>query len=295
MKRTIFLYTTYLFILFFTLGCGEKDTVNKRAQFVTTNQPVTMIMREILGSDEDVYCIVKPGTSEHTYTPKPADISRLENALAVFYISDKMDGWTVNFDNVDKIQLIDEIPDSLLLYFPGTEKTKNNIDPHFWTDPVVVKHLVPELVRLMSRYMPEKKSVFEANGKKLIERLDSLDREIRDALAKYKNRSVLLFHPSFLYFLKRYGLRYAGAIETSPGKHPTFEDLTILKEKIKALNIKAIFVEPQLPKTSVYALTDNTNLKILELDPIGGTKGKNNYFELMRFNLKNIIEGLKNN
>lgn len=291
MKKTI-LILFFAAVLLFTLNsCGEKQNPQGRKLFITTNYPITMLMNEIAGNNEDVWCIIPPGATEHTYAPKPSDIRLVENSAAVFYISDNLDAWLLNFDDINKIQLLDLLPDSLFRYFPGSARSKKNIDPHFWTDPVIMKHLVPKLLEIMLRYKPERKDVYTKNAKLLTAKLNAFDIEIRKALKPYRGRSLMLFHPSFLYFLNRYGLNYAGSVEPAPGKQPTLQDIATLKKTIEKLNLKAVYAEPQLPKRSLKILTHGTDMKILELDPIGGGEGKHNYFELMRYNYKNIIKG----
>ena len=294
MKKTIPKLFITVAMIIALISCGEKKASQNKKYFITTNYPVTMIMREIAGNNDEVFCIIPPGATQHTFAPKPSDIRRVENSTAVFYISDNLDGWLMNFDNVKKIKIIDLIPDSLLHYFPGTEHKSKNIDPHFWTDPVLMKTIVPELIELMSKFNPAQKTKYENNARKVIQKLDALDKEIKSALTPYRGRSVLLFHPSFLYFLNRYGLNYAGAVETAPGKQPTLQDIAALKKLIHKYNIKAVYAEPQLPKRSLTVLMQGMNIKLLELDPIGGGKNKDNYFDLMRFNLHNILEGFKN-
>lgn len=291
MKYIILNSFSFLLLIFALVSCGKQQTAINEQYFITTNYPLTMIMREISGSDNEVYCIIPPGATQHTFAPKPSDIRRVENSTAVFYISENLDGWLMNFDNVKKIKIIDLIPDSSLLYFPGSKHTSKNIDPHFWTDPVLMKSIVPKLAELMSQYNPMQKTKYENNTKKVVKELNALDNEIKTALAPYKDKSVLLFHPSFLYFLNRYGLNYAGTVEPAPGKQPTLQDIAELKKIIKKYNIKAVYAEPQLPKRSLNVLIQGMKIKLLELDPIGGGKDKDNYFDLMRFNLNNIIAG----
>jgi ABC-type Zn uptake system ZnuABC Zn-binding protein ZnuA len=293
MKRAAFGFLITLLVLFAAIACGEKKSVSHHTVFVTTNEPLAMIIREITGDSNSVYCLVPPGVSQHTFSPKPADISRTEQALALFYISDNLDAWVSNFENVKTIRILNEIPGNLLRYFPDTAEEPANIDPHFWTDPVIIKSLVPRLAKIMSGLNPAKAEIYKANAVRLVKKLAQLDNEIRQALEPYKGKSVLLFHPSFLYFLSRYGLEYAGAVETAPGKQPTLQDIAALKRKIHALGLKAVYTEPQLPKRSLNVLVHATGIRVMELDPLGGVPGRNNYFDLMRFNLKNLLKGFE--
>ncbi len=291
MKSAVIKYLLLILVLSAVFSCGEKEPLPTNKYFVTTNEPLAMLLRDIAGDSNSIYCIIPPGVSHHTFSPKPADINITEKSLALFYISDNVDNWVSRFDNAKTIQIIQEIPAPMLLYVPETEKAAENIEPHFWTDPLIMKVLVPRLANIMSELNPTKTEIYKANAVRLVKKLTLLDNEIRQALKPYKGKSVLLFHPSFLYFLRRYGLKYAGAVETSPGKQPTLQDIATLKRKIQNLRLKAVYTEPQLPKRSLNVLVHGTGIEVLELDPLGGLYGRDNYFDLMRFNLKNILKG----
>jgi zinc transport system substrate-binding protein len=129
------------------------------------------------------------------------------------------------------------------------------------------------------------------NAELLTLKLNSLSSEMQSILQPYKGKSVMLFHPSFLYFLKRYELNYAGSIEESPGKEPTARFLKELIDRVKLSGIHTLYIEPQLPDKSIKPVLESAGLKFLTLDPLGGFPGRDNYFDLIRFNARNIIKG----
>jgi zinc transport system substrate-binding protein len=291
MKRAVTKHFILLLMLFTAISCGKNEFAQEDNYFITTNEPIAMLLRGITGDANSVYCLIPPGVSQHTFTPKPADISKVEKALTLFYISDNLDAWISNFENIRTICSLKEVPNSLIHYFPDKAKVPANIDPHFWTDPLIMKAIVPRLATIMAELNPMKAKTYKTNAKKLTAKLEKLDNEIHKALEPYKGKSVLLFHPSFLYFLKRYELNYAGAVEPAPGKQPTLQDIAALKRTIHNLGLKAVYAEPQLPERSLNILVHGTRIKILKIDPLGGVPGRKNYFDLMRFNLKNILKG----
>ena len=284
-----------LFIMLFS--CRNEESTGKQIYFAASNYPVAFILSEITGSKDNVICPLKPGTSVHTFSPRPSDINLLQNAKAIFYISDKLDYWVRNIDNENKFELITLVKPSDLIYInhphhdDHVEEGINIPDYHIWTDPVLIKSMVPQITKWLIDINPADSNLYLSNSKKLTEKLSSLDEEFRNSLIPYQGRKVFLFHPSFLYLLKRYNLSYAGSIEESPGKEPSIKYIHELRKKIETLDINALYTEPQLSEKSIMPIADGLNLKILLLDPLGGLPGRSNYFELMRFNVRNIIKG----
>jgi ABC-type Zn uptake system ZnuABC Zn-binding protein ZnuA len=139
---------------------------------------------------------------------------------------------------------------------------------------------------------PNEKS-YRDNAKAFIARLELLNLQIQARTVQIRGKSVFLFHPSFRYFIKRYGLNYGGAIEIDPGVEPSARHTTELLNKIKKSGAKAIFTEPQLNPGPAKVIAESLGIKLAQLDPNGGVAGRNNYFDLMFYNINVLINSLK--
>jgi zinc transport system substrate-binding protein len=298
MKKHFLLSFCSLLLILALISCNNSNQPKDRVYFVTSNLPLAFIIREITGDSASVISIMSPGESEHTFSPSPNDIKTLSDAKGVFYVSEHLDGWSVNLNRKDKYSLLDILPKEILLNYSHSHFDESNhsnseesVDPHFWLDPIAVKAIVPELANILSRLNKLDSTKYQKNAELLIQKLNSINSELQTMLQSYKGRSVMLFHPSFLYFLKRYELNYAGAIEESPGKEPTARFLKELIDKVKQSEIRTLYIEPQLPDKSIKPVLESAGLKFLTLDPLGGYPGRDNYFDLIRFNARSITKG----
>ncbi len=140
--------------------------------------------------------------------------------------------------------------------------------------------------------MPEYAQTFKTNADLFAKRLELLNKQIAQILNDKQGKSVFMFHPSFKYFINRYGLEYGGSIEVSPGKQPSPNYLKQLSDKIKATNTKAIFSEPQLSEISAKAVAENTGTILFVLDPLGGEKGRTKYSDLLLYNARILQKAL---
>jgi ABC-type Zn uptake system ZnuABC Zn-binding protein ZnuA len=310
MKRLIYL------LLFLVISCSGESA---RPVYVATSHPVYEIIRELAGSRAEVVRLVEPGDSPHTYAPKPSEMFAVEQSMALFFVSENSEPWAHDLPAERKIALIDMLPDEYKLYFDEEHKHHHDhtdttaeehnheasdsthsdsartkvVDPHFWTDPIAVKAILPALADTLAKLDPDHAATYRNNAQLFEKRLDLLDRQAEKILRPHRGKPVFLFHPSFRYMLKRYGLKYMGAIEPSPGKEPSPKAITKLISEIKESGATAIFTEPQLPDRPAEIIAEEAIVNIYEVDPVGGVEGRLRYPDLILYNAKVFAKALR--
>ncbi|MCX7736773.1 MAG: metal ABC transporter substrate-binding protein [Candidatus Kapabacteria bacterium] len=268
-------------------ACSEQK--DNSPKYTVTCLPLKYILMEIIGNEEDIAVLVDAGYSPHTYAPPPSVMKKMENSKVIFFVEDHYDKWAIKDSYKNLTEVFKLLPESFIIRFDEHE-----VDPHFWTDPLAVKTIVPDLTQILIEKEPEKAEIFKENANKFMDKLNQLDQKINDILEPVKGSEVFLFHPSFNYMLKRYGLIYAGSIEESPGKEPSPKYISDLIAKIKKSQTKSIFSEPQLSEKSAESIAEAAGLNIYVLDPLGGIDDRNNYFNLMLYNAQILLKALSN-
>ncbi|MCC7478276.1 zinc ABC transporter substrate-binding protein [bacterium] len=76
-------------------------------------------------------------------------------------------------------------------------------DPHFYTDPLLVKALLEPLSQRLAQIDPGGAALYQQNAAAFAQQLDTLDAALRERMAPCAGAPVLMFHPSFVYVLKR--------------------------------------------------------------------------------------------
>jgi zinc transport system substrate-binding protein len=310
MKNKFFNIISILFITIILFGCTAKS---QKPIYVTTCEPISLILKEIVKSKGNVITLLPAGASPHTYSPVPSDIQRAGMSKALFYVSSNLDGWAANIQCNSKIELIKILPQAYSLSFnddmhshsdsntKDSNKIKenkkhnefSNIDPHFWTDPLTVKALLPALVDTLSKIDPQNAGYYKINANLFSKKLDLIDRQVQDLVKNLAGKPIITYHQSFRYFLKRYNLKYAGSIEDAPGKEPTAKYISTLIKKIQDNKIKAIFNEPQLPSSFLNSLAEQAKVNIFTLDPIGGKNNIKTYSDLILYNAQTFKKALE--
>ncbi len=114
MKEHMKRLSILLVIVLLTISCGESSS---KKLFVTSSHPVYSILSEIIGNKAELYRLVPPGASPHTYSPKPSDLMKVEVADAIFYTNEMLDSWIIDFEEKQTIALFDFIPQENIGFF----------------------------------------------------------------------------------------------------------------------------------------------------------------------------------
>jgi len=282
-----------------------------QTRYVTTIHPFQEIMKSVVKNRGEVYRILPPGASPHTYELRPSDIRKVETAAALILGGKNLDEWAFKFQHPNRIELLNLIPADYLLHLEFESQDEHQhakhekvvasqhhhhrggIDPHFWTDPLAVKALLPPLVEKLCLIDKEGAETYKKNTAKFSTYLDSLFTVINKKLKPIQGKAVMLSHPFFRYFFNRFGIELVGIVEINPGKEPTPKDIKEMIGLVKDNKVRAIFTHPQLPDRAAQLVAEATGAKVYQLDPIGGVPGRQSYDELLLYNVQVLLEALR--
>ncbi len=262
-------------------------------EYVTTIHPFKEIIQRVVGERGKVICLLSPGSSPHTFNISPSEVKVIESADAIFYGAKNLDEWAIGYDNPNKIELLSLLPVDSLLNIITIRNENVGIDPHFWTDPLLVKIILPQLVAKLCSIDPDGCKIYEANAEEFSEELETIHSEINKKLKRVNKRTVILSHPFFQYFLKRFNFTLAGIIEPIPGKEPTPKELKELIDIARESDIQAIFTHIQLPDNAAHLLSESTGIEVYILDPVGGVEGRESYIDMLMYNTGIILKAMK--
>jgi len=209
---------------------------------------------------------VPHGSSPATYAIKPSQLKALKKAKLYFTIGvpfeehyfDRIKAATPNLKIVDSGRYVRR--------FPLSHDGQTHPDPHIWLAPPYVMSIARVIVQELCKIDPAHSANYLSNYELFIQRLAKLDSQIFAKLLHLKKRSFIVYHPSFGYFARVYGLRQI-AIEQE-GKSPKAKELEKLIELAKKEGIATIFIEPQFPKRSAELLARKIGAKIEVIDPL---------------------------
>ena len=272
-----------LFVLFVLLAPAQMQAATAPPlRAVVSIAPQKYMLERIAGERVAVTVLVKPGSDPHAYEPDPAQMRACAAADLWFTIGVPFeDIWLPRIQGaVKSLAIVSSIEGITRLrvddghgHEHGHDKdhphdTAGGEDPHVWLSPMLVRSMVPALIRELAQRMPEHAASFHANGKAFADELEALDRRLAARFAEFprEQRGFLTFHPSWRYFARNYDLTEL-SVEVN-GKEPGSRSMKAIVDAARKHGILTVFVEPQFPKAAARAIADNIGAKVVEVNPL---------------------------
>jgi ABC-type Zn uptake system ZnuABC Zn-binding protein ZnuA len=293
-KELLILPSFFILVLLVSSAPAEKITLGASIPAIGD------LVEQVGGDRVDVKVLLPPGASPHVFEPTIGKAKEIAKAKLFFVVGAGLDFWAerlakgVNPD-IGVVTLSQEV--DLLKEAGGNAHTHRHghaaANPHIWLDPVMAIGIVKKIQEALVSADPEGADDYRRRGGIYIEKLKSLDREIRSTVSGFSIKSFVSFHPAWDYFAERYGLKSAGVIEESPGREPSAKKMESIVEAIRAHGIRAVFAEPQLNPKIAEVIAKEAGVRVVLLDPLGGVPGRETYIKLMEYNLRQMKEAMQ--
>lgn len=247
--------------------------------------PQKYFVERIGGDMVDVGVLVLPGANPHMYEPSPRQMTALAGAQVFFAIGVNLEEvWLPKLADANQAMRIirtqegvEKIPmaahghgehEAMHEEHGGEEQEHGILDPHIWLDPVRVKTIARNTCAGLVLVDPAHRAAYEANLAAFLKDLDGLNAAIAKSLAAIPadKRTFMVFHPSWGYFAKRYGLTQV-AIEAG-GSEPSPRHLAEIIEHGRELGVSVVFVQPQFSRRSADVIASELGARVVPLDPL---------------------------
>ncbi len=220
----------------------------------------------------NISVMVKPGDSPHTYEPKPSQMRDIAKADIYFAIGVEFENaWLPRFANQNKnMKIIDTskgIKKEMMPTFTGKEISTGEKDPHVWTAPQNIKIIAKNIYNALAKEDSENAKIYKKNYEKFILHVELVNKEVKNILKDTpKNSKFMVFHPSWGYFAREYGLVQL-PIEIE-GKTPKPKSLIKIIQIAKKDNVKAIFTQPEFSPKIANQIAKDLNIKVIKATPL---------------------------
>jgi ABC-type Zn uptake system ZnuABC Zn-binding protein ZnuA len=277
-----------------------------RLQVVTTVSPITNIVQNVAGPHAEITGIVPEGVNSHTFEPAPTDARVMAEADVVFVNGLHLEVPTLELAraNVAEGTPIVELgnrtisPGEYIFDFSFPEE-EGDPNPHLWTNPPYAKRYAEIIAETLADLDPGNAGRFRRNAEAFGERIDELDRLVREVTETVapENRKLLTYHDSFPYFAREYGWEVIGAIQPSDFSDPTPQDVGGLIEQVRDASVLAIFGSEVFPSPVLEQIAAETGARYvddLRDDDLPGEPGdpEHTYLGLMVYDYRTFMGAL---
>jgi zinc/manganese transport system substrate-binding protein len=252
------------------------------------------LVRNAGGSNVEVTTLVGPGSDAHVYSPTPADAKKVADAKLIVVNGLGFEGWLSRLvqSSGSKATIV-TASNGIVPLRQGADA-----DPHAWQAVNNAKVYVANISMALVAADPAAAEQFTANTQAYIARLDALDREVRDAVAKIPpaRRKVISTHNAFGYFAASYGIEFVAPIGVSTESEPSARDIAKIITQVRQAKIPAVFLENIADPRLMQRIAAETGAKVggtLYSDGLTGEKGAApTYIEMVRHNIKALTRAL---
>jgi zinc/manganese transport system substrate-binding protein len=257
-----------------------------------------------VGGDRTVVgTLVGANGNAHIYAPSPADVRKVADANVVVVNGLGFEGW------LDRLVKASGTKAPIIVATNGIkprergrdddhQHDRGRTDPHVWQSVANAKIIVTNIRDALIAADPSGKGAYDSNATAYLARLDALDRDVRDVIAKVPadRRRVITSHDAFGYFEDAYGIDFIAPQGVSTDAEASAKDIAAIITLIKKQKISAVFLENVTDPRLVKQIASETGAKVggtLYSDALTDDKGDaTTYIELMRHNLKQLAAAL---
>lgn len=260
-------------------GVPDQQTGQEQLIIVTSILPLADFVEHVGGDKVEVIVMIPPGANPATYEPTASQLKAVSSAEIYVEV-----GSGLLFEEVWLDKICSANPDMLVVYtskgitlmemeehhheekYSGQNNDERGMDPHIWLSPANAEIMVQNICDGLIRIDPANETYYEQNKEQYISDLEVLDSDINQSLSGFKNRTFMVFHPSWGYFARDYNLTMI-AVEIE-GKEPSVSDMAHLIKTAKENDINVIFVQPQFSTKSAEVIAKEIGGSFIPADPL---------------------------
>ncbi|RTM05309.1 MAG: metal ABC transporter substrate-binding protein [Bradyrhizobiaceae bacterium] len=281
-------------LLFALLLMASPLHAAERINVVASFSILADFVRNVGGDRIDLTTLVGPDSDVHVYTPAPGDAKRVASARLVIVNGLGLEGWLP--------RLVQSAGSKAMVVTASAGiaplKHGSAADPHAWQSVPNAKIYVADIATALAAANPDDAAFFGAQAKAYLEKLETLDREVREAVAQIPadRRKVISTHDAFGYFAAEYGIQFVAPLGVSTETEPSARDIAVIIGQIKAQKIPAVFLENISDDRLIRRIAAETGAKVggtLISDGLTGEKGPApTYIDMVRHNIKALNSAL---
>lgn len=256
------------------------------------------IVRQVGGDRVEVVTFVGPNGDAHVYEPTPADAKALSQSKILFINGLGLEGWMTRLENSSGfkgkvVTVSDGVKPRQMV-----EDEKTVTDPHAWQDLANGKIYAANIRDALIAADPAGKATYEANAKKFIDAMTTMESEVKTVIAKLppERRKIITTHDAFGYFGAAYGLEFIAPEGVSTESEASAQDVAKIITQIKRDHIPAVFLENVTDSRLLDQIARETGAKIggtLYSDALSAPDGPaGTYLDMFRNNIEVLSAAL---
>ncbi|MDP3408673.1 metal ABC transporter substrate-binding protein [Bosea sp. (in: a-proteobacteria)] len=268
-------------------------------------------VKEVGGDRVVLTTLVGPNGDAHVYSPTPADAKAMAGAKLIVVNGLKFEGWMTRLIKSSGAKATVATATSGITPLQNEaddhdhgKKDKHGHnhagqdDPHAWQSVANARIYVANIRDALVKVDPAGKEAYEANATRYLAQLETLDGEIRAAVARIPadRRKAITSHDAFGYFVKAYGIQFIAPQGVSTEAEASARDVGRIIRQVKAEKVPAVFLENVTNPRLVEQIARESGARLggrIYSDALSDAAGPaGTYIAMMKHNISQIEKAL---
>jgi zinc/manganese transport system substrate-binding protein len=273
---------------------------------VTTTPDLASIAKEVGKDRIDVTSLASGIQDPHFLDPRPSFLVKLNRAallieggleLEVGWLPALLDGARNPRLRVGEPGRLDASQGIEVIGVPagGVDRSQGDVhgkgNSHYLVDPMNGAIVAETIAKRLCILDAAGCDSFTSNAQSFRNRIETGLSKWMKLLAPHQGTRIVVYHDSWPYFTKRFGLTTVGYVEPKPGVPPPPSHVSALSDLMKREQVKVIMMEPYHERSIPDLLARQTGATVLVLAPtVGATPGTDDYVALFETNVARLVE-----
>jgi zinc transport system substrate-binding protein len=174
---------------------------------------------------------------------------------------------------------------------PKGEHAHEDVAFTTWIDFNLAAEQAQAIAKVLGRKKPELKNTFQQNYAALEKDLLALDSRLKEIVAKNQTIPLIVSHPVYDYFSRRYGLNIK-SVHWEPDENPNDVQWMALQAILRDHPSKWMIWEGD-PLPAIVAKLESLGIASLVFDPCSNAPNRGDFMRVMWQNVKNLKSAFK--
>lgn len=233
-----------------------------------TIRPLQFIAEAIVGETGAIHSIVDERESPHNYSVTPGDRLVLEQADLLLWVGPEFEVYLADIVSrlADRKALVTSVSlPRMTLHSLADGRT----DPHIWLNPNNAVIIAEALAGELSLLSPGSAATYRRNLADFKRRAATTRHDVSARLGKNHASSYIVYHDTYQYFEREFGLRPELTLLFNPDVQPSIRDILSMRGRIRELAPDCVILESDSDFALVDTLLRGLRPARIIVDPLG--------------------------
>jgi ABC-type Zn uptake system ZnuABC Zn-binding protein ZnuA len=165
-------------------------------------------------------------------------------------------------------------------------------NPHYMLDPVYAKIAARNIATGLSRNFPQHQEAFEKNLKAYLAELGSWLARWEKMAAPLQGVKYVEYHPEWVYFAHRFGMKGIGSVEIKPGIEPTPNHIVELVQLIRQEKPQLLLYGAQNPRLPERIAAETGIMALRLYTSAGGRPETDSYIKWIDYTVRTLVQAI---